>query len=286
MVKRAHLPGTPDLKCFSPAAGTVLLASPGSRNRAAREGEAMGEMDNAGALGQAALANILRFGTSVDIQSMLQFDPQNLAALHTVLTVLGDPRTTNIAFELPNVKVSSTTFSDVRSAMRDGRIRVFAMLGGDPDAAVSDGVYVSGGNYMKIAPNPAQPLVRKAKIAHESVHASHDIDKRSELFVRESEMAAYIAEAVFLRHCYPKAQSRPNEMRPTNFIAPGAPEEAMAQQAEDILKAAWDCAVQVTGGAPVLAAGSAPLRALESAIVASDLYSGNHADHILADGAR
>jgi len=235
--------------------------------------------------GEAALANMLGLVTDPQkIKQILQLMPDNMVTLQNVLAVLGGSRVASIAFDIPNVSVNSGTFSAVRTAIVTGRIQVFTMPESDPDHAISDGVYVSNGNYMKIAANKAQPAMRKSIVVHESIHAAHDIARSSQLLVRESEMASYIAQAMYIRCYHPTAVQRPNELRPTRFIAPGAPGETEAKEAEKILSAAWDCAVRITGGQKTLSAADPELAALEKAITTSFLYSGNHGDHIFADG--
>lgn len=245
----------------------------------------MSETSDFGGFGEAALANLYGLATDPQkIKQILQLIPDNMVTLDNVLAVLGGSRVASIAFDIPKVTVDSATFSAVRTAIVTGRVQVYTMPETDPDCAISDGVYVPNGNYMKIARNNAHPILRKSIIVHESIHAAHDIARSTQLVVRESEMASYIAQALYVRRCYPAALSRPNELRPIRFIAPGAPGEAAAKEADTILAAAWDCAVLIDGGQRKLTAADAQLAALEQAIIGSSLYKYTHGDPITANG--
>ena len=245
----------------------------------------MSESNDFSGLGQAALAAMLGLVTDpVKIKQILQLMPDNMITLDNVLAVFGGSRVGSIAFEIPKVTVNSGTFSSVRSAIVSGRIQVFTMQPSDPDCDISDGVYVTKGNYMKIATNNAHPNLRKSIIVHESVHAAHDIACSTQLKVRESEAASYIAQALYLRRCYPAALSRPNELRPTSFAKTPAARTAAAA-AEAIFAPAWECAVRIAAKQTKLTATDPEYAALEQAIIASPLYSANHDHPIEADGA-
>jgi hypothetical protein len=246
----------------------------------------MSETGSAGAFGNAAMANAIRFATRpLDIKATLQLSPENLLLLHEVLRLLGDAQVTTIAFSIPSVTVDSVTFSSVRHALMMGKVQAFVMGAGDPDSKISDGFYAPKANFLKVGNNKAWPRARLATIVHECVHAAHDIAGKPGLFVLDTEAAAYIAGAVWLRRQYPAATGRPGEFRPGDYVTDPV-DKLAAAEAEAIYTAAWTCAVKIeAASAPSrFRAGDTELDELYKAIKASSLYAGSFGDKVVADG--
>jgi len=232
----------------------------------------MGEYPASG-LGQALgdLANrSLQHG--LDIAS----NPLNLYATAFAHAVLTMPLVQDIEFETPTVKVDRHTFQMVLSAIVKGNIRVILMDATDPDRQVGAAVYVSGDNLLKLSSVDLRRDRSKSSIIHESVHASHDILKRSDLSVWSTEQAAYIAEAVLARlmPAYAEAQRVPQFLQDPESAAYNA-----------LFRPAWNLAVKIVDqGIKKIPGNDVDLLNLFSAIQQAKPYQSTWADKILADG--
>ncbi len=117
-----------------------------------------------------------------------------------VAAIFEDSKNSNITFSIIGISIRPSHFVEVGKAVREGRITLEI----DPKLAQGDAVYFFKDNKMVLKSYDFNDLLLCALIVHEGVHAINDIKKRSKIATIDDEVAAFVAQALYIRgHGYP-----------------------------------------------------------------------------------
>ena len=117
-----------------------------------------------------------------------------------VASIFEDSKNSNINFSIIGISIRPSHFVEVGKAVREGRITLEI----DPKLAQGDAVYFFKDNKMVLKSYDFNDLLLCALIVHEGVHAINDIKKRSKIATIDDEVAAFVAQALYIRgHGYP-----------------------------------------------------------------------------------
>ncbi|HRD64963.1 MAG TPA: hypothetical protein PKY50_02295 [Candidatus Competibacter sp.] len=126
--------------------------------------------------------------------------PLLLALPLGVAAIFEDPKNSNINFSIIGISIRPSYFVEVGKAIRDGGIAIEI----DPKLAQGDAIYFFKTNKIVLKSYDFNDLLLCALIIHEGVHAINDIKKRSKIATIDDEVAAFVAQALYVRgHGYP-----------------------------------------------------------------------------------
>lgn len=119
-----------------------------------------------------------------------------------VASIFEDSKNSNINFSIIGISIRPSHFVEVGKAIRESRITLEI----DPKLAQGDAVYFFKDNKMVLKSYDFNDLLLCALIIHEGVHAINDIKKRSKIATIDDEVAAFVAQALYIRgHGYPSS---------------------------------------------------------------------------------
>lgn len=119
-----------------------------------------------------------------------------------VASIFEDSKNSNINFSIIGISIRPSHFVEVGKAIREGRITLEI----DSKLAQGDAVYFFKDNKMVLKSYDFNDLLLCALIIHEGVHAINDIKKRSKIATIDDEVAAFVAQALYIRgHGYPSS---------------------------------------------------------------------------------
>ena len=121
------------------------------------------------------------------------------AARQAVLDALADPALGRINFRVNGFSISPQHYAKVREKVESGAIAVaFDGKLVNPRTGLPFCMYRVDSNTMTLGFNAAKGPNERALVVHEAVHAACDVANYATMITVESEIMAYVAQAIFL----------------------------------------------------------------------------------------